>query len=291
MRNLVLLIIGIIILGSTAARAHDVLVIQSLRVKPFEEAYRGFRKACDGDVRRIYLPDMEKSDIARTIRDERPRLILAIGSKALERVRNVKEIPVLYLMVLNPPPAGSGNRNITGVAMNVPPEKYFEILARITPASKRVGVVYDPARSGPLVKRSQQAAQARGIELVAMEARKSNEVPKALDALKGSIDALLMLPDTTVVTPDMVESFLIFSQNNSIPIITFASKYVDMGALLSLNIDVFDQGIQAGEMARQILEGAVVSALPGMEARKLHIKANRNVAKKLGISLDNLDGK
>lgn len=289
MKKLFLLILGIILFGSATARAHEVLVVQSLRVKPFDDAFRGFRNACDAEVRRVYLSDMEKTDILRTIREERPRLILAIGGDALERVRKVRDIPVLYLMALNPQSAGFGNHNITGVAMNFPPEKYFEILGRISPTPKRVGCVYDPAKSGHLVKRAQQAARARGIELTAIEARKSNDVPKALDALKGSIDALLMIPDTTVVTPETVESFLIFSQNNGIPVITFASKYVEMGALVSLNIDGYDQGRQAGEMARQILGGAAASSLPAAEARRLHLKTNRIVAKKLGISLDNLD--
>ncbi len=42
-------------------------------------------------------------------------------------------------------------------------------------------------------------------------------------------------------------------------------------------------------MARQILNGAAVASLPGAEARKAQVKANRSVAKKLGISLDSLD--
>jgi ABC-type uncharacterized transport system substrate-binding protein len=59
-----------------------------------------------------------------------------------------------------------------------------------------------------------------------------------------------------------------------------------MGALLSLDIDGFDQGRQAGEIAQQIINGAAVYAIPGTEARRTHIKANRNVAKKLRITLD-----
>ncbi len=288
MRNLFLVIIAVICLGSTAAHAHDVLVIQALRVKPFDEAFRGFRSACAADARRVYLPDVDKTDIVRLVKEEKPRLILAIGAEALAKAQKVKGVPILYLMVLNPQSTLHGNRNATGVTMSVPPERYFELLTQISPAPKTVGLVYDPAKSGHLVKRAQQAARTRGIEIVAQEVRKPNDVPMALSAMKGAVDAILMLPDSTIVTPETVEFFLLFSQNNNVPVITFASKYVDMGALLSLDIDGFDQGKQAGEMAQQILDGAAVAELPGAEARMAHLKANRSVAKKLGISLDSL---
>lgn len=284
-RNFFLVIIAIL-LGTTAARAHDVLVVQALRVKPFDEAYRGFRDACATDARRVYLSDLESTDIVKLVREEKPLLILAIGADALVRVQKVKGIPILYLMVLNPQTIVHGKGNVTGVDMNVPPEKYLDLLTRISPAPKKIGIVYDPSKTGRLVKRAQQAAQERGMEITTLEVSRPNEVPKALDAMKGMVDALLMLPDTTVVTPETVEFFLLFSQNNSIPVITFASKYVEMGALLSIDIDGFDLGRQAGEMAQQILNGAAVNAMPGTEARKTHVKANRNVAKKLRITLD-----
>ena len=289
MRNFFLVIIAVILLGSTAARAHDVLVIQGLRVKPFEEAFRGFRSVCAAQTRRLYLTDLERTDITRMIREEKPSLILAIGTDALTSVRKITDIPILYLMVLNPQSNMHGNRNVTGVAMNVPPERYLDLLKRMSPTPKTVGLVYDPIKTGNFVKRAQRAAKARGIELAVLEVSKPSDVPSTLNALKGMIDALLMLPDTTVVTPETVEFFLLFSQNNSIPVITFASKYVDMGALLSLDIDGFDQGKQAGEMARQILNGTAASDLPGVEARRAHVKANHNVAKKLGITLGTVD--
>jgi putative ABC transport system substrate-binding protein len=192
-------------------------------------------------------------------------------------------------MVLNPHLDAAGSTNVSGVTMNVPPEKYFDHLTRISPTTKTVGLVYDPAKTGHFVKRAQQAARSRGIELTALEVRRANDVPKALGSLKGMVDALLMLPDTTVVTPETVEFFLLFSQNNNIPVITFASKYVEMGALLSLDIDAYDQGKQAGEMALQILNGATASDLPEAEARKVKVNTNRSVARKLGITLGNLD--
>ena len=47
--------------------------------------------------------------------------------------------------------------------------------------------------------------------------------------------------------PENEFPFLFFLENK-IPILTFAEKYVEIGALISIGIDVFDMGRQAGEI-------------------------------------------
>ena len=289
MRKAFLLIFLIICFGPAAALAHDIVVVQGLQIKPYDEAVRGFRNSCDANTKKFLLSDLRGTDFVRLIREERPRLILAVGPEALKKVRPIMDIPIVYLMVINPQSMVKGHRNVTGVAMNVAPEKYLDLLTRISPKPKMVGVICDPAKSGYLVKRAQQAARGRGIELAVREVQTPRDVPDALTSLKGIVDALWMFPDTTVVTPETVELFLLASQENRFPVIGFAGKYVEMGALAALDIDSFDQGRQAGEMAEHILKGSAVADLPGAEARSTTVKVNRSVAKKLGISLENID--
>ncbi len=93
------------------------------------------------------------------VREDRPRLILAIGADALARVQKIKGIPILYLMVLNPQTSRHRKGTSPVSAMTRPAGKYFDLLARISPAPKKIGLIYDPAKTGHLVKRAQQAAQ------------------------------------------------------------------------------------------------------------------------------------
>ena len=289
MRKFFLLIFLILCFGPAAAHAHDIVVVQGLQIKPYDEAVRGFRNSCDAETKKFLLSDLVGGDYVRLIREERPRLILAVGPEALKKVRPIRDIPIVYLMVINPQSIVKGHRNVTGVAMNVAPEKYLDLLTRISPKPRMVGVICDPAKSGYLVKRAQQAARGRGIELAVREVQTPRDVPDALTSLKGIVDALWMFPDTTVVTPETVELFLLTSQENRFPVIGFAGKYVEMGALTALDIDSFDQGRQAGDMAAHILNGSAVADLPGAEARSTTVKVNRSVARKLGISLENID--
>jgi putative ABC transport system substrate-binding protein len=257
-----------------------------VRVKPFDDALRGFKSVCKADAKTVVVSESEGIDVLRTVREERPELILAIGADALAKVKKIRDIPILYLMVLNPEKSIDGGKNVTGVNMNIPPAKYLALLEKLDLPRLRVGILYNPLKSGHAVKRILQAARSMGVEVTAREVHSPKEVPELLTRMKDSVTAFWMLPDPTVVTPETVEFLLLFSQQHGVPVVAFAGKYVEMGALLSLDIDSFDQGQQAGEMANKILNGAAVADLPTVDARKAVLKVNRKVGRKLGIDLD-----
>jgi putative ABC transport system substrate-binding protein len=114
-------------------------------------------------------------------------------------------------------------------------------------------------------------------------------VPEQLKKMNASCNVFWMLPDPTVVTPETVEFILLFTQQNRVPVVTFAGKYVDNGALFSLDIDGFDLGKQSGEMAVRLLSGTDISQVRETEVRKAVMKVNRKVATKLGISLAGME--
>ena len=281
-------LISLILSGATAFAA-DILVLQGMRVKPFDDALRGFRSACKADSKTVVVTDAEGADIVRIVREDRPRLILAIGADALQRVKKIRDIPIIYLMVLNPEKITGGAKNVVGIDMNIPPEKYLGLMERLNLPKLKVGILYDPAKTGAFVKRIQQTARSRGIEIMAREVRHPREVPELLAEMKGSCNIFWMIPDATVVTPETVEFILLFSQKNGTPVVTFAGKYVDTGALISLDIDGLDLGKQGGEMANRILDGTRVSDIPNTEARKAVLRVNRKVAKKFGINLKGIE--
>jgi putative ABC transport system substrate-binding protein len=275
-----------LLMSGGPAFAHEVLVVQSLRVKPFDEALSGFKSVCRADSRKVVVSEMEGVNIVRTVREERPDLILAIGADALERVKRIRDVPILYLMVLNPEKITGVGKNVSGVSMNIAPERYLGEMEKLNIPNLRVGILYDPAKNGPEMRRIQQTARAMGIEIAAREVGNPKEVPGQLARMKGSFNVYWMLPDSTVVTPESVEFLLLFTQQNRIPVVTFARKYLEMGALFSLDIDSFDLGKQAGEMANKVLSRNDAAEPPKADARKALIRINHKVAKKLGINVD-----
>jgi putative ABC transport system substrate-binding protein len=98
-----------------------------------------------------------------------------------------------------------------------------------------------------------------------------------------------MLPDQTVVTPQTLDHIFFFSLENRLPIITFAEKYLKLGAVLSVSFDPTDMGKQAGELALTILNGTNVSDLAPVQVRKADIQVNRLTAKLLGLDIKDVN--
>jgi putative tryptophan/tyrosine transport system substrate-binding protein len=288
-RNLVILSTLLFLLTFSqgpAQAGQEILAVQSVRIQPYEEALNGFESVGNTNIRRLIISEMNGASVLDKIKKIKPAVVLAIGMDALTQLRTITDVPVIYLMVLSPPSAISGKKNIYGVRMNISQEQQLRSLFDVLPETKAIGLLYDPDRTGDLAEQAKEAAGKHGAKVVAKAVRHSKDVPGLIQEMKGRIDVFLMLPDLTVVTPETFEALVLFSLANKIPLVTFSEKYVEMGALMSTGIDAFDMGVQAGEMAEQILsEGDTVNGRQ-VDARKTIISINRKVAKTLGIAIN-----
>lgn len=285
-RFLIYTIVALILHAGTGEAAQKVLALQSYRVAPYEQALQGAKSVIGANITKTVLSDIEGMDIAKKIRLERPDVILAIGSEALARVKKIKDTPIVYLMVLDSSDSLANGENITGISMNVAPERQIASYLNVIPRIKKVGILYTPARGSLLFRRAQSAAKGLGVEVIAREVRNSREVFSALEGMKGEIDAFWMLPDPTVVTPETVELLLLFCLNHKIPVLTFSDKYVEMGALIALDLDPVDLGRQAGEQVRKIFSGTPARNIPRSDPRSTVLTVNGKIARKLGIALN-----
>lgn len=284
-KNFPLIALLLIFLVPTAATG-DFLVVQSLQIKPYDEALQGFRSVCKGKTHKLVSLGLAEADIVRKVRKENPDLVLAIGMDALVKVKGIRDVPIVYVMVLNPQSLIHDSANITGVSLSIQPEKQLATLRKILPHAGRVGLLFDPGKSGAFVSKAQRAATAMGIELMAKEVHSPREAAAAIDDMTGKIHALWLLPDTTVVNPGTIDLLLLSTIENRIPVLTFSDKYAEKGALLSLEVDAAEAGRQAGEMANSILAGGDVKSIDKADARGGILTVNLIVAKKLGITID-----
>ena len=284
MKKILLIILLLVwVQSEPAAAAREILLLQSFRVKPYEEAVEGFASVYQNRIKQLIISELEGVDIQQEIKQANPSLVLAIGMEALSLAKTIKDIPMVYLMVLNPQTVLADEDNVTGVSMHIPPEKHLMVLLETLPSTHTIGFLYDPDRSGRFVEEARQAAAKMQVQLVAREIHDSRQAPSLVMDMKDTIDVFWMLPDLTVINPETVEFLLLFSFQNKIPLFTFSEKYVEMGAFLSMDIDAFDMGRQAGEMALEILAGQNVEKMKQAYARKAIITTNTLIAGKLGI--------
>ena len=269
-----------------AEAGQRVLVVQSLSVAPYEEALAGFKSVCDAEITKVVLSDREKINPSQLIQFNKPELILAIGVDALTKIKEIEDIPIVYMMVLNPQTITFGEKNISGISMTLSPERQVTTLLEVLPAIKKIGILYNPDRTANFIKGAVNAANNRGISLVTEKIQSTKEVPSALKNIQKTIDAFWMVPDITVYSPETIEFLFLLLLENQKPIISFSEKYVELGALMSISVDPFDIGNQAGEMAKAILSNEGKRGVQRIDARKAVIVINLKIAKKMGITID-----
>jgi putative ABC transport system substrate-binding protein len=274
------LLVSIAAVASPAAGAR-VAVLMSSKVSEYEEALRGFKEATANQIVATY--DMD-GDLERG----RKYLVFAIGSWALQVVLSrPPSAPVVYAMVLNPASiVGADGRNVTGASMNVPVEQPLRLLKQLGAQIKRIGVIYNRARTGALVRRAQVVAREEGLELVTREIGSAKEVVAALESFQDGIDALWIVPDETVLSQAVVQQMLLFSYRRKIPVLGLSDRHAQMGALFALSFaSGEDIGRQAGELAQAVLGGRPAADVPYTDARKLYLTINLKAAHKLGINI------
>lgn len=293
------LLLPLVILASVAwpvgaVASKNVAVIMSADVDAYREALRGFKGKLDFPAIVAEYNMEGYFERGRKILTEiqtkvKPDLIFAVGTLALQVVAHqVTDVPVIYAMVLNPPNiVGAGAKNITGASINVPVKQPIRLFKQLGPQIRRVGVIFNRANTGYLVRQADAVAREQGLQLITKEIRSPREAIQALDSLQEEgIDVLWILPDQTVLAPEVVQRLLLFSYRRKVPLLGLSKRQAEMGALFSLSFaSSEDIGRQAGELANRIVGGKAVAEIPYTTARRVHLTANLKAAQKLGMEI------
>ena len=252
MRRFMLLIIALAIFLPTLAQAYDVLVLQSRREPMSDAVLQSFTAASGYSQRLIVMNDYAEVDAVRLVREDHPRLVLALGDSAVEAARSIRQTPVLALLSLK-----VHNRlpnNMTAITLFTPPERYMELFSSL--GLKRIGLLYDETKTDWYLQKARAAAKRKGIVLVPKKISSPKQVLLALAEIAPDVDGLWMLPDSTAVYHMSVESWFVTGMGRNLPVISFAEHFLGKGASAVLAPDLTDLGRQAAETASSIIKGA-----------------------------------
>ncbi|MBF0117813.1 MAG: hypothetical protein HQK79_03200 [Desulfobacterales bacterium] len=248
---------------------------------------KGFKYSCDAGIERIVLSENIDPDINKKIKTNQPDVILAIGIEALNQVKSIKDIPIVYLMVLNPQSVISNQQNITGISINIGFEKQISLFLEAMPSLKRIGTIYNPDVMKYIADDAKSVTKNKNIELIMEAVQTPKDFFKKLIEMKGKIDAFWMLPDISLITPENIELLFLFSMENKVPVLTFSEKYFKQGALMTIFCDPLDVGRQGGVIAREIILGKKVSSIKPQFAENAVVSFNLKIVEKLGIKINN----
>lgn len=261
--------------------------IEGLKEKGYED-----NKNISIDYQNAQGDNATSQTIAQKFVADKKDLILAIATPAAQAVYNAtKDIPTVFTAVTDPIAAEiakdwkSSGTNLTGVSDMVPVDKQLELLLKLKPDVKTIGVIYNTSEANSEVQVEALKKEAEKVNLKVKEIgiTNVNEINQNLTSAIKDIDALYTPTDNTVASAyDLVGQIAI---KNNIPILGAEEAVVSKGGLCSIGIDYFKLGKETAYKAVEILEGKKPNEIEITTLSDMNITINTDVATKLNIEI------
>ena len=211
-------------------------------------------------------------------------VIIAISTPSAQAAaNNIKDKPIFFSAITNPESAGILRKNVTGVSDKSPVKKQVELIEKLLPEAKNIGIVYNTSEQNSfyLTEEFTKAAKEKGYIVKVKGISNISEMASALDTLLPTIDVLYTSIDNTIAStyPLIVEK----SNKADKPIIGATKSFVEQGALAVDGISDYQVGYQTGEMVARYLNGEKIENIPYEVVEQAEMYINKDIAKRFGI--------
>src|SRR5262245_51573761 len=243
-------------------------------------------RTSDGHIER--LPALA-ADLVR----RRPAAIIAIGPAALAAKAATRDIPIIFLVGIDPIELGlvtSFNRpggNLTGCNAQTFElvEKRLELLHKAVPPAETIGLlVGDTLFDQAEVRHAQSAARTLGLRLLVFNITTEAEVTSAFATLVEQ-QAGAIIVGASVIEGAKRHQILSHATRFALTTMFAYSGHAEAGALLSYSPDFLEIIRLMGTYTGRILKGEKPADLPVMRPAKFEFVINLKTAKALGLTI------
>ncbi len=237
---------------------------------------------------------------ASTISDnyvsKKVNLICAIATPSAMSAYNSTmntDIPVIYTAVSDPVGAGLANEdgtpvgNITGTSDALAVDAQLEMIRKILPDAKKIGIIYttSEANSVSTIAQYKEAAGNYGFEIVDSGINTIADVDLAAADLVTKVDCITNLTDNTVVSA--LQTVIAKATDAGIPVFGSEVEQVKAGCVASMGLEYYELGKQTGHMAAKVLKGEAKASEMNYEViTEPSLYINTAAADKVNLVLD-----
>jgi putative ABC transport system substrate-binding protein len=180
-------------------------------------------------------------------------------------------------------PAG----NVTGLSNQAADVagKRLELLRDVVPGLRRLAVLANASNpiSGLETGEVQAAAKALGLDVVALEIRRAEDIAPAFETLKGRAQALYVAGDPLMISNRVrINTMALVAR---LPATYNQREYVEAGGLMSYGPNFPDLFRRTAEYVDKILRGAKPGDLPIEQPTKFDFIINLTTANALGLEI------
>jgi putative ABC transport system substrate-binding protein len=225
--------------------------------------------------------------------DAKVDLIFTAGTPtgvAAHKITAGTGVPVVFGVIADPVAAGVMNDlarpggNMTGVKLSQNQARRLELLREAVPGMGRVLVPYNPDDFAPssAVRQIEKIAPDLGLELIKAHAHGRDEVATLLRELPAELDAIFLVPDSTVNS--RLQDVLAVAFERRLPVSGPSMAQVEGGALMTFGFVHHEVGVQAARIAERVLKGAKPGELP-VETAEFFLGFNLQTAQSLALEI------
>ena len=219
-------------------------------------------------------------------------ILVGITTPATLSLSNAtKDKPIIMGGITYPVEAGliktedkPGN-NITGVSDRTPIKQQLEIMKKVLPKMKKVGILYTASEDNS-VKQAQEAeklAKELGLEVKVSTVANTNDIQQVTESLASQTDAIFIPIDNTIASA--MATVVKVTDAKKIPVFPSADTMVADGGLLGLGVDQYQIGVETAKVVAKVLKGADTKDMSIVLANEGVIYLNEAKAKQLGIEI------
>lgn len=230
--------------------------------------------------------------IAKQFVADKPDAIVAIATPSAQSVvAATKDIPVVFSAVTDPveaklvPSWEASNTNVTGASDQLPLDPQIDLMKKVVPNLKNLGYVYSPGEvnSTIVLKQLQAKAQPMGINIVAVPAQRSTDIPQAAKSLQGKVDLIYTSLDNNVVSA--YESLYQAAKQIKVPLVAADTDSVARGAVAALGVNYNSLGHETGKIVARVFKGEKAGSIKTVTSPQLDLYVSPKHAQEVGITL------
>jgi len=177
--------------------------------------------------------------------------------------------------------------NVTGLSLQATDlaGKRLELLREVVPGLRRLAIMAN-AGSPPAVLEMtevQTTARTLGLDAIASEIRRPEDIAPAVESFKGRAEALYICNDPLVTTNRIRINTLALGMR--LPTIYNVREFIESGGLMSYGPNFLDLYRRAADFVDKILRGEKPANIPVEQPTKFDLVVNLTTAKALGLTI------
>ena len=228
--------------------------------------------------------------IAQHFINKKVDLICAVATPAAQVVANAtQDIPIVATAVTDYEAAkliksnAKPETNVTGTSdMNLV-EAQLDLILKLVPATKTVGVIYNSSEINSQVQVDllKGFAKDRKVEIKEATVNNVNDIQQAARSLIGKVEAIYVPTDNVLASA--MPALAMVTEEAKLPVV---SGWDDANGIATIAIDYYKLGVQTGEMAADILSGkSKPQDMPIQTQNEFTVIVNEANAKKIGLTI------